>query len=1773
MVFLISVFLFRRNLTVREASTDLERTTITDYAVMVTNLPPNATKADVVAFFSDRFNPNNDTDRWSKVYDEPGNRIICEAIHDLDGGLGNGDSDGDGGDSTWATPVRKRRSSMLQQANLGIWVEPTAEEEAEAKARNPEFYRKWKASQDEMRKRAQAAATQRRLKKREEKVARPLYPVVNSKHTGGAAAPPPKKEKAKTMLTELEDVEDAERGVGGERKGEEGASAQQEEDAEIKRAKKLQARAKADAALYKGTYIAECVMAYHDGNTMRMYVAKQKLLQKIHQTKAMIQMHMSPHTFPEYYVGGLREDEPEPPMIERLRKKLKKLTHRLETVSTGVGEADIGFHERPLGVDPRQGENPDERPSVAAFVVFNHETSWMRAVQAYRFTSEGGCCTWLFRRFVQPRRLRFPVPSTVVAEDGKTEVRTGGATVPISVRRAPDPSDLLWENLDTSPNERSVRVAITTFLTLVVLSISFGLSVLIYSLIDTVSQQLAASAARGDICGTIRADALWHAQQDRFGSNATNSTQDYLSVPMSARTPLELATDLYFTRPDKVENAPAGSVPTCPSQWLGMGIAFSDDRSRTLLTYADDGGLAGALEVCADAGICPASGSAAGYCQCVPADGAPEDTASENTCAPAACVVDGVIRLQDAVTTLVDSSSNSSNTSSSSSTAPGSCSSDDYAYSPSDVRNCYCVETMRRWNKAVGSTLGAGAFVLNDGDLCYDVALLHYGARQLTLLGPVLVVVLNIVLQKVVSGLAKWERHPTITEFLSAQMMKTWLVLFINTGFVVLIVNSKFVKQDDGSAPSVAGANEFRGGYSSFSALWYSQVGVSLTLTMVLDMVSPHMPVLLSSYVVRPVLRACATRPKCRERCAYGRKIGATQEGVDRLHSGVTFVLPLRLATVLNTTSISLVYCAGLPGLVPLAAISFLVSFQLDKTNLLRNYKRPPEYTTRLVRNYFEIVPIVLLLHCGVSLWMYTDPTAIASPKAEEYFSEAVHGPYAFTVGAVLGQLRAVVSAAGGNGDRTPFLNDMESRLGLASAVGPVGMFLLVFIVFILKNLLVTCGNSVTSLTQVCPRPAWLTRCIASIKASAPEGLDHLASRACGMVCGCCGRANNEESAFEHNPPFTEHYLKVIMSEHTGKPVRSLELAQKKHITQEERLNGWVVRFEQQRRLCYKIKLWGKSGSSFGRVYDGDDPMMTYEYLHDDGLSHTYSIQSADRYAPVLEAQQDALEAGRAFREKVAAEKAAKKAAKQAKADEKMRVKQLKQDARAMSKRLIKMEKQANRRSLSRGQSKRGRLFGRGSARNLTDELEMWAAESGIAGLKELRKALGALGVSSKADLAILDKEMIGDVTASLTAIDRIKFKNAMQALSEGGDDEDEDEDEEMDPITAMNILSWSSDTTDAAAGARAHRLWKLRNKVRSSAHRGQMGAVVNAAKSVARENKDKWLAARRAEREERRRSRSHSGDNFDMDNAVELEDLDGFAMAGTKQRKKTRRKRSSKYAHDGEGGGDDWDYVVDISDSDEEGYMHRSDAPRWTRLFDSTHQSFYWQENGGAGVTQWDRPSDWETPRSVAEMRGVMRFLDEDVKAALLVQQAFRRMRAKKHANAARLHAVNSGTHKDESGFSVGDWHVMQDEQGNDYYVHALDGRCVWELPDVDSWESGGQYDFEEAEKERQRAEAEAARLRRQQEKHEEELARQKRELQAQAAEAGRRALLSAGVRELSLDDVKRARRPSAYAVAPRPPGVHPPTPGQYQARATPAAARRKSVKRPDGTWIELPG
>lgn len=93
------------------------------------------------------------------------------------------------------------------------------------------------------------------------------------------------------------------------------------------------------------------------------------------------------------------------------------------------------------------------------------------------------------------------------------------------------------------------------------------------------------------------------------------------------------------------------------------------------------------------------------------------------------------------------------------------------------------------------------------------------------------ITVINTILRESLRSSAKFEGHYTVSEKLSSAFSKMWVLQFLNTAIILLIINNRL--SDNGLITKLTKTTGtsgilFNGDYSDFSTDWYAVVGITI---------------------------------------------------------------------------------------------------------------------------------------------------------------------------------------------------------------------------------------------------------------------------------------------------------------------------------------------------------------------------------------------------------------------------------------------------------------------------------------------------------------------------------------------------------------------------------------------------------------------------------------------------------------------------------------------------------------------------------------------------------------------------------------------------------------------------------------------------------------------------------------------------------------------------------------------------------------------------------
>jgi len=149
---------------------------------------------------------------------------------------------------------------------------------------------------------------------------------------------------------------------------------------------------------------------------------------------------------------------------------------------------------------------------------------------------------------------------------------------------------------------------------------------------------------------------------------------------------------------------------------------------------------------------------------------------------------------------------------------------------------------------------------------------------------------INIIQLVIFSWISSLERNKFITDKLTSSLTKMFLVQYVNIGIIVILM---YANVDEANLPS-----DFpilRGDYKKFNIDWYKVVGSTLMMTMIIQIVAPHLSYLVKQ-VGKQILRCFDQKCLCSEK----RTMQILQEDYEAKYMGLEFEIDKRYSQILS---------------------------------------------------------------------------------------------------------------------------------------------------------------------------------------------------------------------------------------------------------------------------------------------------------------------------------------------------------------------------------------------------------------------------------------------------------------------------------------------------------------------------------------------------------------------------------------------------------------------------------------------------------------------------------------------------------------------------------------------------------------------------------------------------------------------------------------------------------------------------------------------------------
>lgn len=267
----------------------------------------------------------------------------------------------------------------------------------------------------------------------------------------------------------------------------------------------------------------------------------------------------------------------------------------------------------------------------------------------------------------------------------------------------------------------------------------------------------------------------------------------------------------------------------------------------------------------------------------------------------------------------------------------------------SSLLYCYCGELSLQTTSSV----------------CTDYFTRQAQAQVLTYFASFIVIIVNNLIVRMVRYSAQFEKHHSSDGQSMSIFLRLFILKYINTAAVFFINGNNVILQ------KLFGIKDATSSSVEFGSTWYSTVAVTIVLVQLGDAFNAQLGNLKEYTFLEHRKKLSRADPK----------FALTQDELNRSHVGPQFEFAFNYAQIMSTFFVCLTFSTGIPVLYPIAAFNFLLFYFSEKYMFIHLYKIPPHFTTLVGRRATTLIPIAILMHLAMSIWMLSNNELFVSKE------------------------------------------------------------------------------------------------------------------------------------------------------------------------------------------------------------------------------------------------------------------------------------------------------------------------------------------------------------------------------------------------------------------------------------------------------------------------------------------------------------------------------------------------------------------------------------------------------------------------------------------------------------------------------------------------------------------------------------------------------------------------------------------------------------------------
>ncbi|KXZ44892.1 hypothetical protein GPECTOR_61g845 [Gonium pectorale] len=237
------------------------------------------------------------------------------------------------------------------------------------------------------------------------------------------------------------------------------------------------------------------------------------------------------------------------------------------------------------------------------------------------------------------------------------------------------------------------------------------------------------------------------------------------------------------------------------------------------------------------------------------------------------------------------------------------------------------------------------------------------------------VAALNAAIKWILQGLVRHGgRHWTHTARERSYALQCFVAMLVNTVVVLLLVNCAALGRLARDSQDASWVRYFvrYGSYGDFSADWYENVGLSITILMLLNLVSPLLNMAIDwawQLALRCRLRFCVAWPL---QADYDTAWARPRFTLEQRTAGKQQGFILRGQDLLLNATLAMLFGTGMPLLYLVFFAYLMVAEAADRWALTKLTGGAPRYSKGLLRLVLGLLPWLAVAHLAFGLWMHT---------------------------------------------------------------------------------------------------------------------------------------------------------------------------------------------------------------------------------------------------------------------------------------------------------------------------------------------------------------------------------------------------------------------------------------------------------------------------------------------------------------------------------------------------------------------------------------------------------------------------------------------------------------------------------------------------------------------------------------------------------------------------------------------------------------------------------